>query len=329
MITNLINDKKYIGQAHDITWRWSHHRCDLNNNQHHNSHLQSAWNLYGAENFKFSIIEETDESKLDEREKYWIEYYDSYRSGYNNDIGGQGCVGYKHTEDEINRMRRIQNPNIVLQFDLNFNFVYEWIGGVSHISKELGYTKDCIKLRCDHRIKEMSPYKGSYWVYKDEYNNSSFSWDIYLKNVAIIKIDKTKTAKTVKKINQYSLDRKYIKTWDSLADIRKEFGNTSSISAILYHRKGKKTAYGYIWAFEGYDFSDGYFDMLDNYYNKANENRKKPIAKVDPKSLCIVKIYQSITEAAKDNNVDVSNICAAAKGYPKHKSNSYLWKYIE
>lgn len=329
MITNLINGKKYIGQAHDITWRWSHHKCDLNNNQHHNKHLQSAWNLYGADNFDFSVIEETDEDKLNEREIYWINYYDSYHSGYNNDIGGQGCRGYKHTIDEINKMRRIQNPSIILQFDLDFNFLYEWIGGVSHIYKELGYTKECIIRRCNHTIKEMSSYKDSYWVYKEEYQNPSFSWESYLKNNIVVKIEKSKTNKIVRKINQYSLDKKFIKTWDSLADIRKEFGNTSSVSAILYHRKGKKTAYGYIWAFEDYDFSDGYFDTLDKYYNKANENRKRSIAKIDPNSLCVVKTYQSITDAANDNNVDVSNICAAAKGYPKHKSNNYFWKYIE
>ena len=329
MITNKINGKKYIGQAHDIALRWSHHKCDLNNNQHHNKHLQNAWNLYGSENFDFSIIEETEESQLDIREKYWIKYYDSYHNGYNNDRGGQGCIGYKHTEDEINRMRRIQNPKIVMQFDLKYNFIKEWIGGVSHISKELGYTKESIIRRCNHTIKKMSAYKNYYWVYKDEYESPQFSWNTYIDNIPIINTAEIIDIKFVRKINQYSLDREYIKTWDSLVDIRKEFGSTSSISAILYHRKGKKTAYGYIWTFDDYDFSDGYFDTIEKYYNKATEERKRAIAKVDPKSFEIIKIYSSLTDAANDNNIDVSNICVAAKGYPKYKSKNYLWKYIE
>lgn len=329
MITNKINGKKYIGQAHDIGWRWSHHKCDLNNNQHHNKHLQSAWNLYGSANFDFSVVEETEEFELDAREMYWIEYYNSYYDGYNNDFGGQGCVGYKHTEDEINRMRRIQNPKIVMQFDLNYNFIKEWIGGASHVDKELGYTKECITSRCNHTIKKMSAYKDSYWVYKDEYINPQFSWDAYMKNIQIINTDKTVEGKTVRKINQYSLTREYIKTWNSLADIRKEFGNTSSISAILYHRKGKKTAYGYIWTFDDYDFSDGYFDTLDKYYNKAIEERKRVVAKINPESFEIIKTYSSITDAANDNNINISNICVAAKGYPNHKSSNFLWKYIE
>ena len=37
-------------------------------------------------------------------------------------------------------MRKTHNPKVVLQFDLNLNFIAEWIGGVSHINKELKYT---------------------------------------------------------------------------------------------------------------------------------------------------------------------------------------------
>ena len=40
----------------------------------------------GLENFTFEIIEECkkDSQILNEREKYWIKYYDSFNNGYNS-----------------------------------------------------------------------------------------------------------------------------------------------------------------------------------------------------------------------------------------------------
>ena len=43
---------------------------------------------YGPENFSIEKIEETE--NLDEREIYWIQYYDSFNNGYNMTLGGKG-----------------------------------------------------------------------------------------------------------------------------------------------------------------------------------------------------------------------------------------------
>jgi len=45
-------------------------------------------NKYGIENFTIDLIEET--SFPEEREKYWIEYYGSFKKGYNATVGGDG-----------------------------------------------------------------------------------------------------------------------------------------------------------------------------------------------------------------------------------------------
>lgn len=55
-------------------------------------------NKYGISNFTFEIIEECDKQSLNEREIYWIEYYDSFHNGYNMTIGGTACNG---TNDKI------------------------------------------------------------------------------------------------------------------------------------------------------------------------------------------------------------------------------------
>lgn len=74
-IVNLINDRVYVGQAVDILHRFNEHKWMLNSNIHTNSHLQSAWNKYGSDNFEFMVLEECDISTLTERENHWINYF--------------------------------------------------------------------------------------------------------------------------------------------------------------------------------------------------------------------------------------------------------------
>lgn len=46
----------YVGSSQDIAGRWSLHRRVLNNNKLQ-THLQNAWNKYGADAFEFIIFE--------------------------------------------------------------------------------------------------------------------------------------------------------------------------------------------------------------------------------------------------------------------------------
>lgn len=85
-ITNLINNKIYIGQSIDIEKRWEEHKY-YSSDEH--TAIQSAFKKYGISNFSFEVIEKCSKNKLDEREIYWIAYYDSYNNGYNLTAGGQ------------------------------------------------------------------------------------------------------------------------------------------------------------------------------------------------------------------------------------------------
>ena len=104
-ITNTINDKVYVGQtASKPNKRWSKHKCDLRKRKHCNLHLQSAWNKYGETSFVFEVIEQFDSEMnfdLNNLERYWIKHYDSMnpKKGYNKTEGGDGCIGYKHTQE--------------------------------------------------------------------------------------------------------------------------------------------------------------------------------------------------------------------------------------
>lgn len=89
-ITNIVNNKKYIGQSVDVYVRWRNHKSALKNNRHNNEHLQSAWNKYGAENFIFEILAICDDSEIDDVEQYYISLFNCMNNecGYNRESGG-------------------------------------------------------------------------------------------------------------------------------------------------------------------------------------------------------------------------------------------------
>ena len=94
-ITNKINGKSYIGLSINIEERFKeHYRQDKEKGKV----LYSAFQKYGIENFDFSIIELCSTEELNEKEKYWIAYYDTYNNGYNATLGGEGNCRINHQE---------------------------------------------------------------------------------------------------------------------------------------------------------------------------------------------------------------------------------------
>lgn len=87
-ITNLLDNKIYIGQAVNIGERFKQHvKCGLGIDAPVNK-LYTAMQKDGVENFSFEIIEECKQKDLNNKEKYWIEFYESQRYGYNMSSGG-------------------------------------------------------------------------------------------------------------------------------------------------------------------------------------------------------------------------------------------------
>ena len=90
-ITNLINNRIYIGKTNlSVEQRWKQHIRDSRKKDCMDRPLYRAINKYNISNFIIEPIEECSEDAANEREKYWIEYYGSFKNGYNATIGGDG-----------------------------------------------------------------------------------------------------------------------------------------------------------------------------------------------------------------------------------------------
>ncbi|HEY1011337.1 MAG TPA: GIY-YIG nuclease family protein [Herpetosiphonaceae bacterium] len=69
----IANDKIYVGSAVNLAGRWKHHCWELRRGRHFNRHLQNAWNKYGGDNFRFSILELVPRDELHTAEQKWID----------------------------------------------------------------------------------------------------------------------------------------------------------------------------------------------------------------------------------------------------------------
>ncbi len=90
-ITNLVDGKIYIGQTVNYRKRKTAHYNKLKQGEHHNEHLQRAFNKYGESVFKIELLKKCKIEELDELEQYYIKKFDAcnHEKGYNMMYGGQ------------------------------------------------------------------------------------------------------------------------------------------------------------------------------------------------------------------------------------------------
>lgn len=117
-ITNTENGKVYIGQTNDFQKRMNGHKSTSfnKNSSDYNLPIHAAIRKYGWDKFNKEIIEELpedDQRLIDERERFFIEYFNSLISGngYNINLGGQGFKRGKLTYEERLQCSSIFSPD--------------------------------------------------------------------------------------------------------------------------------------------------------------------------------------------------------------------------
>ena len=120
-ITNKVNGKSYIGQSEQIEKRIRYHRKQgkLKTGLHYP--LYEDMRKYGINNFDYEILEQCSIEKLNEKEKYWISFYNTkVPNGYNQTKGGDyirnKSESYlidfsKPIEPQLQKIHNLKNKN--------------------------------------------------------------------------------------------------------------------------------------------------------------------------------------------------------------------------
>lgn len=222
-ITNTLNNKCYIGQSIDIKIRWIQHIYEGKRNNPQGK-LYSAIFKEGIENFSFEVIEECplDEKILNEKERYWIEYYNSFNKGYNSTKGGQG-------EDSW-----IFDPELIRTL---------WDEGYTtgEIKKIVGCSKSTVNNRL-RGYKDFNTFSS---------HQRSCGYNAPFRSFLTMTDEQLKYFGNVVEVHQYSLLGEYIASYPTLEAAAKAVnGKYPENIGECFRGNLHRTAYGYQWSKE-------------------------------------------------------------------------------
>lgn len=203
MIYTITNDTIYIGSTTNLQKRFQKHRNALVKNNHYNQWMQRVFNKHGSKNFYYLVVEDTNDLEI--REKYWIEYFNSFKEGYNaTEDTSRNFLNQELIEQNI---KRTSKPIIVL--DLAGKFIEE-LSSVSDASRKYNTSSSNISRCCK---KEFRFIKDKIFIYKDEYDSKN--------NYFLTKRDYSKSDSWREKISQSHKGKKHTKEHrDRLAKIQ-------------------------------------------------------------------------------------------------------------
>ena len=177
-ITNIQNNKVYIGQTiRPVKDRFNRHINDALNNII-DTHFARAIRKHGKENFQIEIIDTAqNQNELNEKERYWIQYYNSVKEGYNETDAISKCGGNTYqskTEEEMEvikekiRQTKIGAKNPMARKIKRINIITNKVDKfdtISSCAKACGIQngKTSISDRLNGKIK--SPFKKT-WIFE-------------------------------------------------------------------------------------------------------------------------------------------------------------------
>ena len=177
-ITNKINGKIYIGQTiRPVEYRFNRHINDAMRNKL-DTHFARAIRKYGPDKWQLKVIDNAiNQDELNQKEQYWIRYYNSVEKGYNETDAINKCGGNTYqskTEEEMEvikekiRQSKIGNKNPIARRIKRINVLTgeeEIFDTVISCAKACGIKsgKTSITTRLNGQIK--SPYKNT-WIFE-------------------------------------------------------------------------------------------------------------------------------------------------------------------
>ena len=236
-ITNLINNKVYIGITKQIIKRIGNHIYYFKNpNSSNNTYLHKSLRKYGLEFFTIEVLEICDTlDSLNDKEVYWIQYYNSTdnKKGYNLDSGGN--LKEPNEQNIINR-RLNAKATPVAQYDLQGNLIQTFCS-VKEASRQLDISDSDIH-RC-HRNK----WSRNNFMFRKFEKEPLIQIKPYVNNTGhnLVKLTKGKLPHNAILCKAENLKTGEFYEAKSLLELSKKIDvNRTTIYRILTHKNHKK-----------------------------------------------------------------------------------------
>lgn len=251
-ITNLINNRIYIGQSDRLNEREREHFYRLKNKTHHNEHLQKAFNKYGKDNFKFEIIEITDD--LDNRELFWL-----------NESGGLNSDKTYNFKDPLTKKfsdyTRVKISKIVTG-ENNPNYGNKWTQEQKDklSEKKLGITlenrmgKDKADLSKEKMSKSQTGRKHPNEV-KEKIRHANIGEKNPAYGMGNRQLGENnpmwgKPSKSRKPIQCFTKDGVFVKEYEYISQVKEDGFGPSNVMYCAKGNKKYKSVGGFIWKFK-------------------------------------------------------------------------------
>lgn len=269
-IINIRNGKFYLGSSKNLSQRKKKHIYELNKGTHHSSYLQNAYNKYGAENFKFTIIEYVEENRLLEVEQQYLDELKPYLEdiGYNMSEKATNCVltgqdhwtyglptekhhwyGKHHTEETKKKISESQKGELNHMYGKRYKIknprTEEWRRKQSKAHK--GQISGFKGKQHTQEAKELMRQKAIGRPVSDKVINKSEEW---IKNISKGKKGKGmgKDNPNAVKVVQFDINGNKIKVFDTITQAS-ELTNSNKGSIVSCCRGRYKTAGGFKWMY--------------------------------------------------------------------------------
>lgn len=165
--TNLITGKQYIGYTSSFTNRKQQHKYESfhKNCLGYKTHFHNSIRKHGWNNFQWEIIYQSKDLNHCKNimEEYFIKEYDTFFNGYNETMGGEGCFGYKHTEEHKEYLKIKNSGKNNPMYGKSYVRDEEHKKNMSSLLKGIKKTKEHIEKRIQSVSKK--------WILIDPFGN--------------------------------------------------------------------------------------------------------------------------------------------------------------
>lgn len=337
LITNTVNDKKYVGQhcgKKDSRWK-----------QHLNAALKiqdpkplyAAMRKYGIDKFTYKVLEDlpfnTTQELLDNREKFFIDYYNTYiknGKGYNLTLGGGGnMITYCSSERGEKQSETVERVDYA-KYDPETGELIQVYDKITQAARE-NNIRNSSYIRYSNTYEDIDNTRGSVFKQIGDYIwvSGPEGYD-FPKTIKIKKVVKAGTRERTYKteIAQYALSGLLVHVWNEPpADVAMKL--SIPYPSLLKALKGdQRVVSGYFWRrFPKGESPDEIEDKMETHVIKLSKRQLTnfPIFKyVSGKE---VMKYSSVMDAILDNNLAPTQILNSLE-LGKPDSNGAEWRWV-